>query len=258
MAGASTRRPRSRSTRSTSVVNDAVRRKGVLLIPSFAIGRTQELVWELSRLVEAGRIPHLPLYLDSPMAKAASDIYRAHPEAYDAETAAILREQGAPLDYPGQRVVQNVQESMRIEHSKPPYVIIASNGMLTGGRSVGHAERLLDDPSATVLFVGYQGEGTLGGHLMRGADRARIGGHDMPIRASIRSLDGFSAHADEPELLDWVGGFIRGRKAGDPGVPGHVYLVHGDPPAQEVLAPKVTALGFDVQVPSWHQTVSLD
>jgi metallo-beta-lactamase family protein len=241
-----------------SVVNDTVRRKGVLLIPSFAIGRTQELVWELSRLVEAGRIPQLPLYLDSPMAKAASDIYRAHPEAYDEETAAILREQGAPLDYPGQRVVQNVQESKGIERAKPPYVIIASNGMLTGGRSVGHAERLLDDPSAAILFVGYQGEGTLGGHLMRGAERARIFGREMPVRATIRSLDGFSAHADEPELLDWVGGFIRGRKAGDPGVPTRVYLVHGDPPAQEALAPKVAALGLDVQVPSWHQTVPLD
>ena len=98
-------------------------------------------------------------------------------------------------------------------------MIVASNGMLTGGRSVGHAERLLDDPSATVLFVGYQGEGTLGGHLVRGADHARINGRDMPVRATVRSLDGFSAHADEPELLDWLGGFIRGRRAGDPGVP---------------------------------------
>jgi metallo-beta-lactamase family protein len=240
-----------------AVVNDAVRRKGVLLIPSFAIGRTQEIVWELSRLVEAGRIPDLPLYLDSPMAKAASDIYRSHPEAYDEETATLLREHHAPVDYPGQHVVQNVQESERIAHAHPPYVIIASNGMLTGGRSVGHAERLLDDPSATVLFVGYQGEGTLGGHLMRGAETARINGREMRVRAAIRSLDGFSAHADEPELLDWLGGFIRGRKPGDPGVPAHVYLVHGDPPAQEALAPKVAELGLPVEVPAWHQTVPL-
>ncbi len=240
------------------VVNETARKRGVLLIPSFAIGRTQEIVWELGRLLAAERIPHLPLYLDSPMAKAASDIYRAHPEAYDEETATLLREHDAPLDYPGQHVIQNYHESERIERAQPPYMIVASNGMLTGGRSVGHAENMLDDPKATVLFVGYQGEGTLGGHLMRGAERARINGRDMPVRATIRSLDGFSAHADEPELLAWLGGFIRGRKAGDPGVPARVYLVHGDPPAQAAIAPKVAELGLPVEVPAWHQTVSLD
>jgi metallo-beta-lactamase family protein len=240
------------------VVHETARKRGVLLIPSFAVGRTQEIVWELSRLLEQGRIPELPLYLDSPMAKTASEIYRSHPEAYDEETARLLREHHAPLDYPAQHVVQNVHESERIARSHPPYVIVASNGMLTGGRSVGHAERLLDDPSATVLFVGYQGEGTLGGHLVRGAERARINGKDMPIRATVTSLDGFSAHADEPELLQWLGGFIRGRRPGDPGVPARVYLVHGDPPAQEALAPKVTSMGLPVAIPSWHETVSLD
>ena len=151
-----------------------------------------------------------------------------------------------------------MQESERIAQAPPPYAIVASNGMLTGGRSVGHAERLLGDPKATVLFVGYQGEGTLGGHLVRGATSARIAGHEMEVKATIRSLDGFSAHADEPELLEWLGAFIGGRRPGDPGVPRSVYLVHGDPPAQEALAPKVTALGLPAVIPAWHQTVSLD
>jgi metallo-beta-lactamase family protein len=241
-----------------AVVNEVARRDGELLIPSFAIGRTQEIVWELSRLVEAGRIPQIPLYLDSPMAKSASDIYRAHPEAYDAETRALLEAHHAPLDYPGQHVVQNVQESERIERAHRPYAIVASNGMLTGGRSVGHAARMLDDPRATILFVGYQGEGTLGGHLVRGAETARIFGRELKVRATIESLGGFSAHSDEPELLAWLGGFIRGRGPGDPGVPARVYLVHGDPPAQEALAPKVAALGLPVHVPAWHETVPLD
>ncbi len=240
-----------------ATVRETVRRKGVLLIPSFAIGRTQEIVWELHRLVDSGRIPQLPLYLDSPMASHASDIYRAHPEAYDEETAALLAENEAPLDFPGQHVIRTVQESERIQRAAKPYMIVASNGMLTGGRSVGHAEHLLDDPSATVLFVGYQGEGTLGGHLMRGAEKARINGRELPVRATIRSLDGFSAHADEPELLAWLGGFIRGRRPGDPGVPSRVYLVHGDPPAQAALAPHVEALGLTVEVPAWHQAVPL-
>ena len=241
-----------------AAVNDTARRKGVLLIPSFAIGRTQEIVWELSRLVEAGRIPELPLYLDSPMAKAASDVYRSHPDAYDQETRSLLAAHHAPLDYPRQHIVQNMADSQRIERANPPYVIVASNGMLTGGRSVGHAEHLLDDPNAMILFVGYQGEGTLGGHLVRGADHARVNGREIPVRASVRSLDGFSAHSDEPELLAWLGGFIRGRRPGDPGVPSRVYLVHGDPPAQQALAPKVEALGLRVEIPVWQQTVSLD
>ena len=114
------------------VVNDAVRRKGVLLIPSFAIGRTQEIVWQLSRLLDAGRIPDLPVYLDSPMAKSASEVYRNHPEAYDEETDALLKAHEAPLDFPGQHIVQNVQESERIAQAPPPLIIIASNGMLTG------------------------------------------------------------------------------------------------------------------------------
>ena len=241
-----------------SVVRDVAQRKGVLLIPSFAIGRTQEIVWELHRLVDTGRIPQLPLFLDSPMARSASDVYRNHPEAYDQETAVLLAAHEAPLDYPQQHIIQTAQESERIARAAPPYVIVASNGMLTGGRSVGHAERLLDDPSATVLFVGYQGEGTLGGHLVRGATHARINGREMPVRATVRSLDGFSAHADEPELLAWLGGFIGGRRPGDPGVPARVYLVHGDPPAQAALSPRVAALGLPVEVPAWHQTVSLD
>ena len=240
------------------VVNDTVRKKGVLLIPSFAIGRTQEIVWELRQLLAAGRIPQVPLFLDSPMAKGASDIYRAHPEAYDEETAALLAAHEAPLDFPGQRVVQRMEESQAIAREQPPYVIVASNGMLTGGRSVTHAERLLGDPSATVLFVGYQGEGTLGGHLVRGAETARIAGHPIRVKATVRSLDGFSAHADESELLDWLGAFTRGRKAGDRGVPRDVYLVHGDPPAQEALLPKVRALGFRASVPAWLQTASID
>jgi metallo-beta-lactamase family protein len=240
-----------------SVINDAARKKGVVLIPSFAIGRTQEIVWELSRLVDSGRIPQLPVYLDSPMAKSASDVYRNHPEAYDEETAALLRNHEAPLDYPAQHIVQNVAESQAIERASPPYVIVASNGMLTGGRSVGHAERLLPDPSATILFVGYQGEGTLGAHLLAGAETARINGQVVQNRATIKSLDGFSAHSDEPELLAWLSGFIKGRKPGDPGVPSKVYLVHGDPPAQSALQPKVIALGLPTEVPAWHQTVPL-
>ncbi|HEX4898603.1 MAG TPA: MBL fold metallo-hydrolase, partial [Candidatus Limnocylindrales bacterium] len=155
--------PAEEATRTLAeAVREVDRAGGVLLVPSFAIGRTQELVFELDRLIEAGKIPTLPLFLDSPMASKASDIYRRHPEMYDDETAKLLASGETPLDYPDQRITNDVRDSKAIARTPRPYMIIASNGMLTGGRVVAHLRDLIDDPKATLLFVGYQGEGTLG------------------------------------------------------------------------------------------------
>jgi metallo-beta-lactamase family protein len=231
---------------------------GVLLVPSFAIGRTQEVVWHLDRLIERGEIPLLPLYLDSPMASKATEIYRRHPEYYDEETARLLREGDTPLDYPDERVTRDPQASRAIEHAPRPYMIVASNGMLTGGRVVGHLRNLIDDPSATILFVGYQGQGTLGAHLQAGATEVKIDGQLRSVRCQVRSISGFSAHADESELLEWLGRFGSGKRPGDAGFPRRVFLVHGDPDAQMALEPKVRALGFDAYTPHWHERVVLD
>jgi Cft2 family RNA processing exonuclease len=231
---------------------------GVLLVPSFAIGRTQEVVWELDRLIDRGEIPLLPLYLDSPMASKASDIYRRHPDYYDEDTAKLLREGDTPLDYPNQIVTNDVKSSRAIEHASRPYMIVASNGMLTGGRVVGHLRNLIDDPNATILFVGYQGEGTLGAHLQAGATEVKIDGQMRAVRCRTRSISGFSAHADEGELLDWLGHFAAGKHPGDPGYPRRIFLVHGDPEAQIALEPKVRELGFATHVPHWHERVTLD
>jgi metallo-beta-lactamase family protein len=231
---------------------------GVLLVPSFAIGRTQEVVWQLDRLIAEGRIPHLPLYLDSPMASRASDVYRRHAEYFDEQTRRLLEQRETPLDYPGQIITNNVKQSEAIRRAKRPYMIVASNGMLTGGRVVGHLRELIGDPSAVLLFVGYQGKGTLGAHLQEGATQVRIDGELHHVRCQVRSISGFSAHADESELLDWVGNFARGKQPGDAGFPRRVFIVHGDPAAQAALAPKVRALGFDVDIPKWHDEVTLD
>jgi Cft2 family RNA processing exonuclease len=231
---------------------------GVLLVPSFAIGRTQEVVWELDRLIEKGEIPLLPLYLDSPMATKASAIYRRYPEYFDQETATLLREGATPLDYPAQVVTNTAKESQAIRYAQRPYMIVASNGMLTGGRVVGHLRNLIDDPNATLLFVGYQGEGTLGAHLQAGATTVRLDGQTRQVRCAVRSIAGFSAHADEGELLDWIGRFAEGKRPGAPGFPRTVFLVHGDPEAQVALEPKVGALGFHTHVPRWHQRVALE
>lgn len=230
---------------------------GVLLIPSFAIGRTQEVVWQLDRLIEQGRIPTLPLYLDSPMAQKASDVYRRHPEFYDEETARLLAGGNTPLDYPNQTLTRSVEDSIAIDRAPRPYMIVASNGMLTGGRVVAHARNLIDDPDATILFVGYQGKGTLGAHLQAGAKTVKLDGQVRQVRCRVRSISGFSAHSDESELLDWLRHFADGRAPGSPGYPRTVFLVHGDPEAQIALAPKVKALGFEVHVPTWREQVEL-
>ena len=230
---------------------------GVLLIPSFAIGRTQEVVWELDRLIDRGEIPTLPLYLDSPMASRASDVYRRHPEFYDEETKKLLDRGGTPLDYPNQTITRSSDESKAIATAARPYMIVASNGMLTGGRVVAHLRNLIDDPAATILFVGYQGQGTLGAHLQAGAKTVRLDGAVREVKCRIKSISGFSAHADESELLDWIGNFAKGRRAGEPGYPKTVFLVHGDPEAQLAIAPKVSALGFQVHIPHWRERVTL-
>ena len=239
-------------------INLVAQAKGVLLVPSFAIGRTQEVVYELDRLLSAGKIPKLPLYLDSPMASKATDIYRRHQEYFDAETRALLARHDDPLDYPGATVTNDANDSKKIKDAPRPYMIVASNGMLTGGRVLHHLNNLIEDPTATLLFVGYQGQGTLGAHLQAGATEARIDGQTRQVRCRVQSISGFSAHADESELLDWIGNFAKGKKPGDRLYPKKVFIVHGDPPAEAALEPKVKALGFDTKVPVWRESVTLD
>jgi len=232
--------------------------KGVLLVPSFAIGRTQEVVWELDRLIDRGEIPLLPLYLDSPMASKASDIYRRHADYFDEETGKLLREGDTPLDYPDQHETRLLPESQAIATAPRPYMIIASNGMLTGGRVVGHLRNLIGDPDATLLFVGYQGEGTLGAHLQAGVKVVKLDGQERDVKCRIRSISGFSAHADESELLAWLSNFAKGKEKGSAGFPRRVFLVHGDPEAQIAIEPKVRDLGFETHIPHWREAVKLD
>jgi len=226
--------------------------RGVLLIPSFAIGRTQEVVWVLDRLLEAGRIPHVPLYLDSPMATKASAVYAAFPGYYDEQTHKLLQSGETPLDYPGTTVTRTADESKQVRRAPRPMMIVASSGMLTGGRVLHHLRDIIGDPAGIVLFVGYQGEGTLGAHLQAGAKKVRIDGGWHEVRCEIRSISGFSAHADESELLDWLGHFAKASRK-----PKRVFLVHGDPPAEEALEPKVQALGLQTHRPTWREEVEL-
>jgi metallo-beta-lactamase family protein len=209
-------------------------------------------VYQLDRLIDEGAIPLLPLYLDSPMGSKATEIYRRHVEYYDEDASALQRSGETPLDYPNQLVADDFRDSQKIARAPRPHMIVASNGMLTGGRVIGHLGRLLGDPDATLLFVGYQGVGTLGASLQAGARSARVSGSIVEVRCQVRSISGFSAHADEAQLLAWLANFQTG------GTPVHVFLVHGEPGAQAAIEPKIQALGFRTTIPRWRERITLD
>jgi metallo-beta-lactamase family protein len=225
-------------------------------VPAFAIGRTQELIWVLDELVRDGRIPRVPLYLDSPMASRATAIYVDHPETFDDETSALLRSGDSPLMYPGQQFTDSVEESKAIRVANRPIMVVAASGMLTGGRIMHHLKDFLPDPTCTLLFIGYQGEGTLGRHIQGGATSARIDGQEVPVRCHVRSISGFSAHADQHELEAWLRHFGRGGAAG--GSPKSVYIVHGDPDAAEAFATRIRdELAMDAHIAKHREIVTL-
>ena len=227
--------------------------RGVLLVPAFAIGRTQEVVWVLDDLVRDGRIPRLPLYLDSPMASRASDVYLRHPDYYDEETVALMRSGDSPLEYPGQAFTNSVEDSKAIPTAERPLMVVASSGMLTGGRIMHHLKDFLPDPACTLLFIGYQGEGTLGRHLQTGGTTARIDGQELEVRCRTRTISGFSAHADEDELVAWLSSFT-----GDDAAPQRAFVVHGDPKPAAALAERIRReLRLDAHVPHYRERVSL-
>jgi metallo-beta-lactamase family protein len=231
--------------------------EGVLLVPAFAIGRTQEVIWVLDELARQERIPRVPLYLDSPMASRATDVYHDHPEIYDEETKALVASGESPLEYPDQQFTDSVEESKAIRTAKRPIMVVASSGMLTGGRIMHHLKDFLPDPKSTILFIGYQGEGTLGRHIQNGATSARIDGQEIPVRCRVRSISGFSAHADQHELEAWLGHFgSAGTDAN--GRPKRVFIVHGDPDAAEAFASRIRDdLEMEPHIPRHRERVTI-
>jgi len=240
-----------------AAINEVADDRGVLLVPAFAIGRTQEVVWVLDDLVREGRIPRIPLFLDSPMASRATKVYFDHPEVYDRETGELLRAGESPLRYPGQQFTDTVEESKAIRHANRPIMVVAASGMLTGGRIMHHLKDFLPDPKCTLLFIGYQGEGTLGRHLQNGGTTARIDGTEFDVRCRIRTISGFSAHADQHELEAWLGHFGRAANS-DGGAPKTVFIVHGDPDAAEAFAGRIRdELGMNAHVAQHREVVAL-
>jgi metallo-beta-lactamase family protein len=205
------------------VIQDAARRGGPIIVPAFTVGRTQELLWLLARLEERGRIPALPVHMDSPLAIDVNGIYARHAEDLD-----------GPLHL-GKHVhlARTPEESKRLNDLSGPVIIVSASGMATGGRILHHLSLRLPDPRTTVLLVGFQAAGTRGRSLQDGAREVRIFGREVPVRATIEHLDALSAHADREELLRWLAGFTR--------PPRQTYLVHGEPAAAAALAAAIAA-----------------
>lgn len=230
-------------------VNAAAQRGGVVVVPAFSIGRTQEILYYLRNLEEAGRIPELEVFVDSPMACDATPIYLAHGDEHDLDMQGIVDRGDSPLATRRTRFVRAANESKRLNLFKGPGVIISASGMATGGRILHHLKHRLPNAKNTILFVGYQSEGTRGRRMLEGEERIKIHGQEIPVRAQLVQLSGFSAHADWTELLKWMDGFTA--------PPRQTLLVHGETGALAAMKERLTARGWPAAVPQHLEKVEL-
>jgi metallo-beta-lactamase family protein len=232
------------------LINATVNRGGSVVVPAFAIERTQKFVFILKHLIESGAISRLPVFCDSPMAIKAVEIFLKHDEEYSDETRDMIRKYGSPLQWPGFTFASTSEESKRINDVTAPVIIISSSGMVTGGRVLHHLAQRLPDPKNLVLFIGFQAPGTRGFTIKSKADEVKIYGDFVPIRAQVAALEQFSDHADPPELLQWLRTFRN--------EPATTYLVHGEPNASEQLRELMQhELGWNVQVAEYQQKVEV-
>jgi metallo-beta-lactamase family protein len=210
------------------IVNRTYKRGGKMIVPAFAVGRTQQLVLLLHELIDAKTIPSFPIFVDSPLAVNVTDVFRKHPELYDEEAAAFLANHGDPFGFQLLTYVRDVDQSKALNDLRGPFMIISASGMCEGGRVLHHLKNNIGDPRNTILLTGYQAEYTLGKKIEEQWDEVPIFGEPMPLRAEVQQLDALSGHADREELLTWMQPIAAGLKK--------VFLVHGEPEQQTALA----------------------
>ncbi len=233
-----------------ALITAAAKRGGSVVVPAFAIERTQKFVFIVKHLIESGQIPRLPVFCDSPMAIKAVEIFLKHDEEYSEETRDMIRKYGSPLEWPGFTFASTPEESKKINAVLIPSVIISSSGMVTGGRILHHLAQRLPEPKNLVLFIGFQAPGTRGFAIKSKSDEVKIYGDFVPIRAQVAALEQFSDHADPPELLQWLRTF--GNR------PATTYLVHGEPDASGQLRELMEKeLGWKVQVAQYLEKVEV-
>ncbi|MDD4995583.1 MAG: MBL fold metallo-hydrolase [Patescibacteria group bacterium] len=230
------------------VILRTVKRGGALLIPAFSIERTQEILYELNGMVENNKIPSVPIFVDSPLAIRSLEVYRDYIRYYDNDALGLQKTGDDIFDFKNLHETLSVDESKKINDIKPPMVIIAGSGMMTGGRIQFHLERHLQDPNSTLLIVSYQASGTLGRRISEGARHVEIHGRAISVKAEVVALDSYSAHGDQNKLINWV-------KNADT-MPKQIFCVHGDEAASRALAARLRdELGLDAAVPAFGQTI---
>jgi metallo-beta-lactamase family protein len=234
------------------VVNEAAQRGGPLLIPAFAVGRTQELLYHLRELEDEGRIPILPVRVDSPMAAAATQIYQRTKEEHDEEYASVIEQHRHPLRTRSMLTASTREESKRLNDEQGTRIIISASGMMTGGRVLHHARRILPDERATVLFVGYQAAGTTGRKILEGSRYVRVMKEDVPVRCHVERIGGLSAHADWSEVLRWL-------EPLEATPPRRVFTTHGEPESAKAMAEHIRErFGWRVDAPQYGEHVELE
>jgi len=235
------------------VVEETIKSGGVLMIPAFALERTQEILFELNELVENGRIPKVPVFMDSPLAIKLTRVYREHSKDkryFNKEAIEVGLKDKAIFDFPGLELTLTTEESKKINRLAAPKVIIAGAGMSNGGRILHHEMRYLGDKKSTILFIGYQANGSLGRRIFDGEKNVRIYGEDIAVKARVRAIGGYSAHADQPALLSWLKPVHESINK--------VFLVHGEEDQMELLAARIgDGLAVETVIPSMGDEVIL-
>ncbi|WP_027364840.1 MBL fold metallo-hydrolase RNA specificity domain-containing protein [Desulfotruncus alcoholivorax] len=232
------------------VIKETYDRGGNVIIPAFAVERTQDLLYDIGQLVIKNEIPPVQVFIDSPMAVAATEVFMKHPNYFDQDTGKLIASGINPLAMPNLHFSRTADESRQINEIKSGAIVLSASGMCDAGRIKHHLKHNLWRPECTVLFVGYQAPGTKGQRLLSGVGSIRIHGEEIAVKAGIKSIDGYSSHADQEGLLEWLGSFNK--------LPGRVFLVHGDPEAlaaMEKLIPEKTRV--DAYAPAWQETIQL-
>lgn len=233
-----------------TLINEALDNQSVIVVPSFSIGRTQEMLFYIFELEQEGEIDSIPIFVDSPMAASVTKQYDENREELDKEAISLLEKGLDPMAPAQLRFVRDSSESKALNDREGPMMIIAGSGMANAGRVVFHLMRRLPDRSAVVLFTGYQAEGTMGRRLLEGAEQVQIYGQMVPVRAKIEKLNALSAHADQGEIMKWLQGFKSPPKT--------TFIVHGEPKAQEALKSRIVSeLRWDAVIPGHGDSFTL-
>jgi len=234
-----------------SIINDTFKRGGAVIIPSFAVGRTQQLVFTLHKLMKQRDIPKLPVFVDSPLAINATAVFRLHPEAYDAEIREFMLAEGDPFGFDQLRYTRSVEQSKELNFMRESFIVISASGMAENGRILHHLRNRIEDPVNTVLIVGWQAPHTLGRRIVEREPVVRIFGEEHPLNARVEVINGFSGHADRSELLAWAEAITK--------QPRHTFLVHGEEESALALADGLRdEAGFEnVSVPELNEICAL-